>query len=69
MPALEDGQRFERYRVVRWAEYVGENHMLQVNVNRLRRKLEPDPTHPRYILTEAGVGYLLAPQPDAQTAQ
>ncbi len=46
------------------AKYTGENHMLQVNVNRLRRKLEPDPAHPRYILTKVGVGYLLANQPD-----
>jgi DNA-binding response OmpR family regulator len=42
------------------AEYVGESHMLQVNINRLRRKLEPDPTRPRYILTKVGVGYMLA---------
>jgi DNA-binding response OmpR family regulator len=41
-------------------EYVGESHMLQVNINRLRRKLEPDPMHPRYILTKVGIGYLLA---------
>ena len=46
------------------AEYAGESHMLQVNVNRLRRKLEPDPAHPRYILTKVGVGYQLANQPD-----
>ncbi len=45
-------------------EYVGEHHMLQVNINRLRHKLEADPAHPRYLLTEAGVGYLLATQPD-----
>jgi len=51
------------------AEYVGESHMLQVNVNRLRRKLESDPAHPRYILTKVGIGYLLAAQPDAQTVQ
>ncbi len=44
--------------------YVGENHLLQVNINRLRRKLEADPAHPRYILTEAGVGYLLTAPPD-----
>ncbi len=25
----------------------------------LRHKIEPDPTHPRYILSEPGVGYLL----------
>jgi len=51
------------------AEYVGESHMLQVNVNRLRRKLEADPTHPRYILTKVGIGYLLAAQPDPQVAK
>jgi len=51
------------------SEYVGESHMLQVNVNRLRRKLEVDPTHPRYILTKVGIGYLLATHSDAQTAQ
>jgi DNA-binding response OmpR family regulator len=38
-------------------EYVGESHMLQVNMNRLRRKIEPDPLHPRYLLTKVGIGY------------
>jgi DNA-binding response OmpR family regulator len=42
------------------AEYVGESHMLQVNVNRLRHKLEADPSHPRYLKTKVGVGYLLS---------
>jgi DNA-binding response OmpR family regulator len=51
------------------AEYVGEGHMLQVNINRLRRKLEPDAAHPRYILTKVGIGYLLAAQPDGPTAK
>jgi len=46
-------------------EYVGEGHMLQVNINRLRHKIEPDPMHPRYILTKVGIGYLLAARPDA----
>ena len=50
------------------AEYVGESHMLQVNINRLRRKLEADPAHPRYILTKVGIGYLLATQPSVQSA-
>jgi len=40
-------------------EYVGESHLLQVNVNRLRHKVEDDPTRPRYLLTKTGVGYLL----------
>jgi DNA-binding response OmpR family regulator len=44
-------------------EYSGESHMLQVNINRLRRKIEDDHTHPRYLLTKVGIGYLLAHQP------
>jgi DNA-binding response OmpR family regulator len=48
------------------SEYAGESHMLQVNINRLRRKIEADPVHPRYIRTKVGIGYLLALQPDAQ---
>lgn len=44
-------------------EYVGESHLLQVNMNRLRRKIETDPTHPRYLITKMGVGYYLAAQP------
>lgn len=44
-------------------EYLGESHMLQVNINRLRRKIEADPSQPRYILTKVGVGYTLASLP------
>ena len=29
-------------------------------VKSLRHKLEPDPAHPRYVMTERGVGYRLA---------
>jgi DNA-binding response OmpR family regulator len=44
-----------------WGDsYMNEGHILQVNISRLRRKLEPDPAHPRYILTKPGVGYMLA---------
>jgi len=34
-------------------------HLLRVNISNLRRKIEADPSRPRYILTEAGVGYRL----------
>jgi two-component system KDP operon response regulator KdpE len=34
-------------------------HLLHVTVSNLRRKIEPDPLQPRYILTEPGVGYRL----------
>lgn len=49
-------------------EYLGESHMLQVNINRLRRKIETDPSQPRYILTKVGVGYSLASLPDRTPA-
>jgi len=38
-------------------EYGGEAEYLRVYINRLRQKLEHDPAHPRYLLTEPGVGY------------
>ena len=44
--------------------YQTESHYLHVYVSQLRRKIEPDPTRPRYLLTEAGAGYrLVAPGP------
>jgi two-component system KDP operon response regulator KdpE len=39
--------------------YETDTHMLRVNISNLRRKLEPDPTRPQFILTEPGVGYRL----------
>jgi two-component system KDP operon response regulator KdpE len=37
--------------------YGTEAHYLHVYVGQLRRKIEPDPAHPRFILTVSGVGY------------
>ena len=34
-------------------------HLLRVNLSNLRHKIEPDPSRPRYIRTEPGVGYRL----------
>jgi two-component system KDP operon response regulator KdpE len=39
--------------------YADAANLLQVNVSQLRRKLEPDRAHPRYLLTETGAGYRL----------
>ena len=36
-------------------------HTVNSHINRLRAKLEPDPTRPQYILTVWGVGYRLCP--------
>ncbi len=38
-------------------EYGQENDYLWAYVRRLRRKIEPDPENPVYLITEAGVGY------------
>jgi two-component system, OmpR family, KDP operon response regulator KdpE len=39
--------------------YGRESNYLRVYANQLRRKLEPDPTRPRHLLTEPGQGYRL----------
>jgi two-component system KDP operon response regulator KdpE len=44
--------------------YKEESNYLHVYVSQLRRKLEPDPARPRYILTQPGVGYRLAAPDD-----
>lgn len=41
--------------------YEEEIHYLRVYLAQLRRKLEPDPAHPRYLITEAGMGYRFEP--------
>ena len=43
--------------------YVEQPHLLRVNISNLRRKIEPEPDRPRYILTELGVGYRLKMNP------
>jgi two-component system KDP operon response regulator KdpE len=38
-------------------EYRDEPHYVRLYINYLRKKLEEDPTNPKYILTERGIGY------------
>ena len=40
-------------------EYGDETHYLRVHVAHIRSKLEPDPSRPKYVITEPGVGYRL----------
>jgi two-component system KDP operon response regulator KdpE len=43
-----------------WGEtYEHETHLLRVNISNLRHKIEEDPTQPKLIVTEAGIGYRL----------
>jgi two-component system, OmpR family, KDP operon response regulator KdpE len=37
--------------------YTDDTSSLRLYVNRLRHKLEPDPSRPRHLLTEPGMGY------------
>lgn len=39
--------------------YLEQPHVLRVNISNLRRKIETDPSRPRHIITEPGVGYRL----------
>jgi two-component system KDP operon response regulator KdpE len=41
--------------------YEKETNYLRVYLAQLRRKLEPDPAHPRYLRTEPGMGYRFTP--------
>jgi two-component system, OmpR family, KDP operon response regulator KdpE len=41
-------------------DYGDETDYLRVFINHLRKKIEPDPAHPKYVLTEPWVGYRFA---------
>ena len=42
-------------------KYENETNYLRVHLANLRRKLEPDPSRPRYLITEPGIGYRFTP--------
>jgi two-component system, OmpR family, response regulator RegX3 len=55
---LTRGQLIDRI----WgADYVGDTKTLDVHVKRLRAKVEPAPSNPRYIVTVRGLGYKFEP--------
>ena len=49
-----------------WGPHQEDIRSLRVYVASLRRKIEPDPTQPRFLLTEAGIGYRLVTDPEAK---
>jgi two-component system response regulator RegX3 len=51
---LTRGQLIDR---VWGSDYVGDTKTLDVHVKRLRSKIEPDPSNPRYLVTVRGLGY------------
>ena len=44
-------------------DYENEAHYLRVYLGQLRRKLEADPSRPRHLITEPGLGYRFEPDP------
>lgn len=61
--AWERGRVFGREMLLErvWGyDYLGESRTVDVHIQRLRRKIEPHPAHPRYILTVRGIGYKFA---------
>jgi two-component system KDP operon response regulator KdpE len=49
--------REELLKEVWGPSYAKETHYLRVYLAQLRRKLEVDPSHPKHLITEAGMGY------------
>jgi two-component system, OmpR family, KDP operon response regulator KdpE len=49
-------------------EHIDDTHYLRIFVRKLRRKIEADPTQPRILLTELGVGYRLVMSDPPATA-
>jgi DNA-binding response OmpR family regulator len=43
-------------------DYLGDSRTVDVHIQRLRSKIEPDPATPRYLLTVHGIGYKFAPE-------
>jgi DNA-binding response OmpR family regulator len=41
-------------------EYFGDSRAADMQIQNIRKKIEPDPKHPRYVLTVRGVGYKFA---------
>ena len=48
-------------------QYITETNYLRVHMANLRRKLEPDPARPRYLITDPGVGYRFFAEPKDET--
>ena len=65
--AADRGRVFGREMLLErvWGyDYMGESRTVDVHVQRIRHKIEPDPDQPRYLLTVRGIGYRFAAQED-----
>jgi two-component system, OmpR family, KDP operon response regulator KdpE len=51
---------------IRGPQHISDSGYLRLYIAQLRKKLEPDPARPRFILTEPGMGYRFQPDPDQE---
>jgi two-component system, OmpR family, alkaline phosphatase synthesis response regulator PhoP len=61
--ALHPGRVYGRGQIMGavWgSEFSGESRAADMQIQNIRKKIEPDPKHPRYVLTVRGVGYKFA---------
>jgi DNA-binding response OmpR family regulator len=61
--ATSPGRVYSREQIMRhlWdGEFYGEARAADVHIQHLRKKMEPDPQHPHYLLTVRGAGYKFA---------
>lgn len=49
---------------IRGPLHISDSGYLRLYIAQLRKKLEPDPARPRFLLTEPGMGYRFQPDPD-----
>lgn len=61
--AASPGTTFSREELTERSKVAGNARTIDVQVTRLRRKIEPDPREPRYLHTVRGEGYVLRPDP------
>ena len=69
--AAHPGRVYSRLQLLEVSQgdaYEGYERTIDTHVKNLRQKLEPEPHHPRYLLTVFGVGYKAAVDPSARSA-
>jgi len=59
--AEQPGLAISRYQLGERSRISGSERAVDTQIARLRRKLEPEPREPRYLLTKRGEGYVLRP--------
>ena len=59
--ALSPGEAVSREDLTSRSELIGNVRTIDVQMTRLRRKIESDPKYPRYLQTVRGTGYMLMP--------